>query len=61
MNAILKKEYNRTLKCLTEAEMVAKKLDKIDYEIKMGKRKLLNNTDALGKYAKYIKSKNIIN
>ncbi len=37
-----------------EKEMVNKKLDKIDEEVKTGKRKLLNANEALGKQAKYL-------
>lgn len=40
---------------LTEAELVTKKLDMIDADIKKGKRKLLNSDQALGEYAKYLK------
>ncbi|MFH1588447.1 MAG: hypothetical protein ABIA76_03870 [Candidatus Diapherotrites archaeon] len=40
---------------LSEAELVSRKLDKIDEEIKSGKRKLLNADEALGSYAKYLK------
>ena len=40
---------------LGEVEQVNKKLDKIDQEIKEGKRKLLNTDEALGSYAKYAK------
>lgn len=40
----------------TEEEMlVAKKLDRINREIREGKRKLLNKKEALGVYAKYVK------
>lgn len=38
-----------------EVELVNRKLDKIDQEIKAGKRKLLNADEALGSYAKYLK------
>jgi len=44
---------------LNEVEMVNKKLDRIDYEIKIGKRRLLNDKEAFGEYAKYIKAKNV--
>lgn len=40
---------------LGEVELVNKKLDKIDQEIKEGKRKLLKADEALGSYAKYAK------
>ena len=40
---------------LNEVELVNRKLDKIDKEIKEGKRKLLNADQALGKYAKHLK------
>ena len=40
---------------LTEAELVNRKLDKLDQKIKEGKRKLLNSDEALGKYAKHLK------
>ncbi len=42
-------------KHLEEVELVNRKLDKIDQEIKEGKRKLLNADEALGSYAKYVK------
>lgn len=35
--------------------LVVKKLDRIDKEIKEGKRRLLNSKEALGVYAKHIK------
>ncbi|MFA4856079.1 MAG: hypothetical protein WC634_05870 [archaeon] len=38
-----------------EVALVNRKLDKIDREIKAGKRKLLNADEALGSYAKYLK------
>ena len=38
-----------------EVELVNKKLDRIDQDIKSGKRKLLNADQALGSYAKYVK------
>ena len=38
-----------------EVELVNKKLDRIDQDIKAGKRKLLNADQALGKYAKHLK------
>jgi len=44
---------------LNEQEMINRKLDLIDYEIKIGKRRLLNDKDAFGKYAKYMKSINL--
>ena len=40
---------------LNETEMVNRKLDSIDQDIKAGKRKLLNSSQALGKYAKHLK------
>lgn len=39
---------------LAEKEMVKIKLDRIDSEIKAGKRKLLNSKQALGAYSKYL-------
>jgi membrane-bound ClpP family serine protease len=39
----------------SEMELVNKKLDNIDQDIKAGKRKLLNSDEALGNYAKYLK------
>ena len=42
-------------KCLSETEMVNRKLDRLDEEINSGKRKLLTPKQALGKYAKYLK------
>jgi len=39
---------------LSEEEIVNKKLDKIDSEIAIGKRKLLNSSEALGEYSKYL-------
>ena len=41
---------------LTEMEMVKRKLDWIDAEIKAGRRKLLTPKEALGEYAKYLKN-----
>ena len=38
-----------------EDESVNKKLDRIDNQIKKGKRKVLNSKKALGSYAKYLK------
>ncbi|MEK6941283.1 MAG: hypothetical protein AABW85_00290 [archaeon] len=38
-----------------EIELVNRKLDQINIEIKQGKRKLLNSEQALGEYAKYLK------
>ncbi len=38
-----------------EEEMVNRKLDLIDEQIKKGKRKLLKADKGLGKYAKYLK------
>lgn len=40
---------------LNEEEMINKKLDKIDSQISKGKRKLLNSSEALGEYSKYLK------
>ena len=40
---------------LTEEELVARKLDRIDRQIKRGDRKLLNAEEALGPYAKYLR------
>ncbi|MDO8537501.1 MAG: hypothetical protein Q7S21_01320 [archaeon] len=40
---------------LSEEELVSRKLDRINAEIKAGKRKLLNSKEALGEYAKYLK------
>lgn len=40
---------------MTEQQLVSKKLDKIDREIKTGSRKTLNAKEALGEYAKYVK------
>ncbi|MCX6802041.1 MAG: hypothetical protein NT067_02915 [Candidatus Diapherotrites archaeon] len=42
-------------KHLSEVELVNRKLDRLDKEIKTGKRKLLNADQALGKYSKYLK------
>lgn len=40
---------------ISEEIMVKEKLDRIDKEIKEGKRKVLNSKEALGVYAKYVK------
>ena len=40
---------------LSEVELVNRKLDRIDEEIKSGKRKLLTSEEALGSYAKHLK------
>ena len=40
---------------LDEIEMVNRKLDRIDQEVREGKRKVLTAHQALGKYAKYLK------
>jgi len=40
---------------LNEVELVNRKLDRLDNEIKTGKRKLLSPKEALGEYAKYLK------
>ena len=42
-------------KHIDEEIMVRAKLDKINKEIKEGKRKLLNSKEAMGVYAKYTK------
>jgi len=39
----------------SEVELVNRKLDRIDQDIKAGKRKLLNADQALGEYAKHLK------
>ncbi len=39
----------------SEVELVNRKLDVIDKQIKEGKRKLLNAEEALGRHAKYLK------
>jgi len=39
----------------SEVELVNRKLDRINREIKSGKRKLLNSEQALGAYAKCLK------
>jgi len=38
-----------------EEKLVEEKLDRIDKEIKEGKRKVLSEKQALGRYAKYVK------
>jgi len=38
-----------------EVELVNRKIDRIDQDIKAGKRKLLNADQALGEYAKHLK------
>ncbi len=40
---------------LSEAELVNKKLDRLDQGIKSGKRKLLDADEARGEYAKHLK------
>ena len=40
---------------LGEVELVNRKLDKIDHDIKVGKRKLLNASEAMGSYSKHLK------
>lgn len=40
---------------LRETELVGKKLDRIDQEIREGKRRLLSADEALGKFAKLAK------
>jgi Arc/MetJ-type ribon-helix-helix transcriptional regulator len=47
--------FNFGKECLTEDELVAKKMDRIDQEVKSGKRKLLSEKEALGKYADLLK------
>ncbi|MFH0836129.1 MAG: hypothetical protein V1834_03130 [Candidatus Micrarchaeota archaeon] len=42
---------------LSEAEMVNRKIDKMDREIAEGKRKLLGPEEALGEYAKLLKKR----
>lgn len=37
-----------------EIDLVNRKLDKIDREIKEGKRKVINSKQALGRYSKYL-------
>ena len=39
----------------SEMDLVNRKLDRIDQDIKTGKRKLLNADQALGEYAKHLK------
>ncbi|MFH0906534.1 MAG: hypothetical protein V1824_04320 [archaeon] len=46
---------------LSEDELVNKKLDWIDEQVRLGKRKLLTADEAFGKYAKLIKSNNVTN
>ena len=58
--AFLKKKSEMADKLLEQAnaieiELVNRKLDRINREIKQGKRKLLNSKEALGEYAKYLK------
>lgn len=38
-----------------EEVLVAEKLDRIDGEVKAGKRRILTSKEALGSYAKYVK------
>jgi Arc/MetJ-type ribon-helix-helix transcriptional regulator len=40
---------------INEEIMVKEKLDRIDKEIREGKRKVLSSKEALGVYAKYVK------
>ncbi len=42
-------------KHMAEEILVKKKLDRINKEIKEGKRRVLNSKEALGEYAKYVK------
>jgi Arc/MetJ-type ribon-helix-helix transcriptional regulator len=42
-------------KYIGEEVLVEARLDRIDSEIKAGKRRLLNTKEALGEYAKYVK------
>lgn len=38
-----------------EVELVNRKLDFLDRQARLGKRRILNSEQALGKYAKYLK------
>lgn len=40
---------------LSEQELVEKKLDRIDEDIKQGKRRLLTAEEAVGSYSKHLK------
>jgi len=40
---------------LSEEELVSRKIERIEKQVKNGKRKVLNAEQALGKYAKYLK------
>jgi Arc/MetJ-type ribon-helix-helix transcriptional regulator len=40
---------------MNEEELVNRKLDRIDEQVKTGKRKLLNAKQALGPYSKHLK------
>ena len=40
---------------MSEEELVNRKLDRIDEQVKTGKRKLLNAKQALGPYSKHLK------
>ena len=40
---------------MNEVELVNRKLDFLDRQARLGKRKILNSDQALGKYAKYLK------
>lgn len=42
-------------RCLSETELVNRKLDRLDLEAREGKRKVLTAKQALGKYAKCLK------
>ena len=52
---VLKKKAKELDALKSEEEMVAKKLDALDRDIKNGKRKLLTAEQALGSYAKHVK------
>lgn len=40
---------------MNEVELVNRKLDFLDRQARLGKRRILNSEQALGKYAKYLK------
>lgn len=40
---------------INEVELVNRKLDFLDRQARLGKRKVLNSEQALGKYAKFLK------
>lgn len=50
-----KKKKSCLKKHLSEEEMVNRKIDWIDEQVRKGKRKVLNSEQALGEYAKYLK------